>query len=99
MSIDSNEEVHEVNLSGRLDSYEAKVFSAKADALMTTSVRKVVVNLDQVTFLCSAALRVIVLNHRKFKAEGRKFVVGKTSKDVDFIFATFGIGSSDWMWD
>jgi len=44
-------------------------------------------------------LRVIVLNHRKFKADGRQFVVSKTSKDVDFIFATFGIGSSDWIWD
>ena len=99
MNHEVNEEVYELALSGRLDSYEAKVFAAKADALLGSPVRKVVVNLERVTFLCSAALRVLVLNHRKFKAEGRQFVVSKTSKDVDFIFATFGIGSSEWIWD
>lgn len=99
MEHEINGEIHELALSGRLDSFEAKAFAAKAEALLGSSVRKVVVNLEQVTFLCSAALRVLVLNHRKFKAEGRQFVVSKTSKDVDFIFATFGIGSSEWIWD
>jgi anti-anti-sigma factor len=92
-------EIHELALSGRLDSNEAKKFAAKVEDILGSSARKVVVNLEHVTFLCSAALRVIVLNHRKFKADGRQFVVSKTSKDVDFIFATFEIGSSEWIWD
>ena len=99
MKHEVNGGTHELALSGRLDSYEAKKFAAKAEDLLGSSARKVVVNLEHVTFLCSAALRVIVLNHRKFKADGRQFVVSKTSKDVDFIFATFGIGSSEWIWD
>ncbi len=92
-----NEDIHELVLLGRLDSFEAKAFAAKAEALLEGSARKVVVNLEHVTFLCSAALRVLVLNHRKFKAEGRQFVISKTSKDVDFIFAA--IGFSEWIWD
>ncbi len=99
MKDEINAEPHELALTGRLDNFEAKVFAAKADALLGGSVRKVVVNLEQVTFLCSAALRILLLNHRRFKAEGRQFVVSKTSKDVDFIFATFGIGCSEWIWD
>ena len=99
MKHEINGEIHELALSGRLDSNEAKKFAAKAEDLLGSSARKVVVNLEHVTFLCSAALRVIVLNHKKFKADGRQFVVSKTSKDVDFIFATFGIGSSEWIWD
>jgi len=82
-------EPHELALTGRLDHYEAKVFAAKADALLGSSVRKVVVNLEHVTFLCSAALRIWLLNYRRLKSEGRQFVASKTSKDVNFIFATF----------
>ena len=68
--------------TGRIDGAAANELEVEALAALRDGVKAVYVNLSQATFLCSAALRVLLQYHRQFKKDGRTFLVTRPSPEV-----------------
>ena len=72
----------EIFLSGRVDGAGANQLELEALATLRDGTSTVLVNLAEATFLCSAALRVLLQFHRQFKKDGRTFLVTRPSPEV-----------------
>jgi len=72
----------ELLLAGRVDGVVANELEIEALAAMKQEFKSVYVNLAQATFLCSAAIRVLLQYHRQMKGKGRTFLVTRPSEDV-----------------
>ena len=81
----------ELFLTGRVDGPAAHEFEVEVLALAKTPVKNVFVNLASANFLCSAALRVILQHHRQWHARGGRFVITRTSPEVDQILDLTGM--------
>jgi anti-sigma B factor antagonist len=68
--------------AGRIDGAAANELEVEALAAMRDGIKAVYVNLSQATFLCSAALRVLLQHHRQFKKNGKTFLVTRPSPEV-----------------
>ncbi len=81
----------ELVLDGRIDGPAAHELELEVLALAKTGIQSVYVNLSPANFLCSAAIRVLLQHHRQWKAKGKKFVVSRTSPEVDEILDLTGM--------
>ena len=72
----------EIFLSGRIDGAGANQLELEALATMRDGNNTVLVNLAEATFLCSAALRVLLQFHRQFKKNGKTFLVTRPSPEA-----------------
>jgi len=81
----------ELFVSGRIDGTAAHELEVEVLALARTPVQNVYLNLSGANFLCSAALRVILQSHRQWQTKGRRFVISRTSAEVDQILDLTGM--------
>jgi anti-anti-sigma factor len=81
----------ELLIDGRVDGPAAHELELEVLALGKTETTAVYVNLAAANFLCSAAIRVLLQHHRGWKARGRRFVVSRTSPEVDEILNLTGM--------
>ena len=68
--------------AGRIDGAAANELELEALAALRDGTKTLYVNLSQATFLCSAALRVLLQYHRQFKKSGKVFLVTRPSPEV-----------------
>lgn len=97
---DSTDGVRTVNISGRLDIPGTDEIATKFAALTSTTNRKVILDLTQVTFLASIGIRAIISNAKALSAKGGKMVlcvqagssIEKTleTTGIDALIAMFG---------
>ncbi len=86
-----NREDCELIVTGRVDGAAAHELEVEVLALAKTNVQHVYVNLSGANFLCSAALRVILQANRQWHAKGKRFVISRTSPEVDQILDLTGM--------
>lgn len=86
-----NREDCELIVTGRVDGAAAHELEVEVLALAKTPVRNVFVNLAEANFLCSAALRVILQANRQWHAKGKRFMISRTSTEVDQILELTGM--------
>ncbi|HSU56593.1 MAG TPA: STAS domain-containing protein [Candidatus Dormibacteraeota bacterium] len=72
----------ELLLAGRVDGPAAHELEVEELAAMKQSYKAIFVNLAQATFLCSAALRVLLQYHRQMKGRGGQLLVTRPSPEV-----------------
>jgi anti-anti-sigma factor len=63
-------ETHELLMSGRIDGVAANELEMEVLAAMRAGAKAIYVNLANASFLCSAALRVLLQYHRQMKGKG-----------------------------
>jgi anti-sigma B factor antagonist len=72
----------EMMLPGRIDGAAAHQLELEVLAAIKENYKAIYVNLAQATFLCSAALRVLLQYHRQMKGRGGKLLVTRPSAEV-----------------
>ena len=80
----------EFMLTGRLDGAVANQLEIEILAAMKQNAKSIYVNLAQATFLCSAAIRVLLQYHRQMKNKGLTLLVTRPSADVESALAMTG---------
>ena len=86
-----NRDECELIVTGRVDGAAAHELEVEVLALAKTNIQQVYVNLAGANFLCSAALRVILQANRQWNLKGRRFVISRTSPEVDQILDLSGM--------
>lgn len=81
----------ELQLHGRVDGAAAHQLELEVLGLAKTSIQNVYLNLAGADFLCSAALRVILQGNRQWRNQGRRFLISRTSPEVDQILELTGM--------
>jgi|ERR1043166_5049990 anti-anti-sigma factor len=69
-------------LPGRVDGAAANQLEEEVLGAMRQNAKAIYVNLADATFLCSAALRVLLQYHRQMKGKGLSLLVSNPSADV-----------------
>jgi anti-anti-sigma factor len=69
-------------LAGRVDGATANQLEIDILAVMREDAREIYVNLTEATFLCSAALRVLLQYFRQMKQKGKLFRVANPSPEA-----------------
>lgn len=82
--------VTKINLAGRLDIVGAAAIDLKFQ-VVSGSQRKVIVDLEQVSFLSSMGIRTIVLGAKAVSAKGGGMVLLKPTPDVEKVLTVAGI--------
>jgi anti-anti-sigma factor len=77
-------------LPGRVDGAAANQLEVEVLAAMGKSAKAIYVNLSEATFLCSAALRVLLQYHRQMKNKGLSLLVANPSAEVASTLAMTG---------
>lgn len=77
-------------VAGRIDGEGANRLEEEILGVMRTGVKSVYVNLSETTFICSAALRVLLQYWRQMKNSQRSLLVTRPSPEVDAVLATSG---------
>lgn len=83
-------ECHELMVSGRIDGAGANALEVEVLATIRTGANPIYVNLADVTFLCSAGLRVLMQYWRQMKNAQRTLQVTRPSPDVEAVLETTG---------
>ncbi len=82
--------VTKVNLLGRLDIAAAQQIDMQFN-IVSGSKRKVIVDIEQVSFLASIGIRTIVIGAKTVKSKGGQMVLLKPMPDVEKVLITSGI--------
>jgi anti-anti-sigma factor len=69
-------------LAGRVDGAVANQLEEEVLAAMRGNAKAIYVNLAEATFLCSAALRVLLQYHRQMKGKGLSLLASNPSAEV-----------------
>jgi anti-anti-sigma factor len=77
-------------LPGRVDGTAANQLEVEVLAAMKQNAKAIYVNLAEATFLCSAALRVLLQYHRQMKGKGLPLLVTSPSPEVASTLAMTG---------
>ena len=77
-------------LPGRVDGPAANQLEVDVLAAIKQGAKAIYVNLAESTFLCSAALRVLLQHHRQMKSKGCSLLVTNPSADVASTLALTG---------
>jgi anti-anti-sigma factor len=77
-------------LPGRVDGAAANELEVEVLAAMRQNAKAIYVNLSEATFLCSAALRVLLQYHRQMKGKGLSLLVSNPSAEVASTLAMTG---------
>lgn len=83
-------DTHELIVPGRVDGAAANALEVEVIAAIKQGARSIYINLADATFLCSAAIRVILQYHRKMKAQGGKLLISRTCPEIDSILEMTG---------
>jgi len=75
---------------GRLDGANAREFQDALDAAIDSSERAVVLDLEEVSYISSAGLRVILLTAKSLQKQDAKFAVCSLSESIREIFEISG---------
>ena len=82
--------ITKVNLAGRLDLLAAQKIDMQFN-IVAGSKRKVIVDLEQVSFLASIGIRTIVIGAKTIKSKGGHMVLLKPTPDVEKVLTVSGI--------
>jgi len=80
----------ELVVAGRLDGAAANELEIEVLAVMRSGAKNIYVNLAEASFLCSAALRVLLQYWRQMKNSGRALYVTKPSAEADAVLRMSG---------
>ncbi len=83
-------DTHEILVSGRVDGPGANQLEEEILGSMRNEAQTIYVNLSMATFLCSAALRVLLQYWRQMKGNKRTLLATRPSPEVDAVLATTG---------
>ena len=72
----------EILMTGRVDGAAANQLEVEVLAAQRQGAKAIYVNLANATFLCSAAIRVLLQHHRQMKGKGLTFLATRPSADV-----------------
>lgn len=86
----SKDQECEFIVSGRVDGALANQLEVEVLTAMREGFRKIFLNLAEVTFLCSAGIRVVLQYHRQMKNQGRVLLVSRYSPEVDQVLEMTG---------
>lgn len=92
MSIQKNisGEHHELIVPGRVDGALANALELEVLNAIKAGARRIYINFANATFLCSAAIRVVLQYHRQMKAKGGSLLISRVSPEVDSILELTG---------
>ena len=82
--------VTKVNLAGRFDRFGAEAIDLEFRTV-SESQRKVIVDLERVSFLTSMGIRTIVIGPKAVTAHGGRMVLLKPTADVEKVLTSVGI--------
>ncbi len=80
----------EMLIEGRIDGAAANDLEIAVLDATRTKVKTIILDLAQVTFLCSAGLRVLLQYWRQMKTSGRRLQVHNPSPEVDSVLKMTG---------
>src|SRR5882762_11406958 len=83
-------DTHELLVAGRVDGAGANRMEEEILSSIRAGAQTVYVNLNQVTFLCSAGLRVLLQYWRQMKHKQLLLQATRPSPDVDAVLVTSG---------
>jgi len=83
-------DTHELLVAGRVDGDGANQLEVEVLAAIRANAQTIYVNLSQVTFLCSAGLRVLLQYWRQMKQKQRVLMATRPSPEVDAVLTTTG---------
>jgi anti-anti-sigma factor len=72
----------ELVVSGRVDGDAANALEVEVLCAQRQGFHTIYVNLAEATFLCSAAIRVLLQYYRQMKLNGKKFLVTRPSPEA-----------------
>ncbi len=84
-------ECHELMVSGRIDGAGANTLEEVILGTIRDGANPIYVNLAEVTFLCSAGLRVLMQYWRQMKNSQRTLLITRPSSDVEAVIETTGL--------
>ena len=92
MSIEKNVmgEDHELVVQGRVDGALANALEVEVLGAMRGGAKNIYINFATASFLCSAAIRVVMQYHRQMKAQGKRLLISRVSPEVDSILEMTG---------
>ena len=79
-----------VAASGRVDGSNSQEFQEGLDAVIDASCRAVVLNLEQLSYISSSGLRVMLLVARKLQRQDAKFALCSLSDSIREVFEISG---------
>jgi anti-anti-sigma factor len=80
----------ELIIPGRVDGPMANTMEVEILACIRAGAKSIYLNLASATFLCSAAIRVVLQYHRQMKSQGGHLLISRTSPEVDSILELTG---------
>ena|SRR5438045_3081803 len=83
-------DTHELLVSGRIDGAGANQLEEQILAAIRAGAKNIYVNLSQVTFLCSAGLRVLLQYWRQMKNSQRVLLATRPSPEAEAVLMTTG---------
>ena len=92
MSIQKNilGEDYELVVQGRVDGALANALEVEVLGAVKAGAKNIYVNFASASFLCSAAIRVVMQYHRQMKNQGKKLLISRVSPEVDSILEMTG---------
>jgi anti-sigma B factor antagonist len=72
----------ELMVAGRVDGAMANELEVQVLGALREGSNSIYVNLSEATFLCSAAIRVLLQHHRQAKGKGKIFLVTRPSPEA-----------------
>ena len=88
-----NKDECEFLLPKRVDGVVANQLEIDVINAINEGFPRILVNLAEAEFLCSAGIRVILQYHRKMKGLGKSLLVSRTSPEIDQILELTGFRS------
>ena len=83
-------DTHELLVSGRIDGAGANQLEEQILAAIRAGAKNIYVNLSQVTFLCSAGLRVLLQYWRQMKNSQRVLLATRPSPEAEAVLMNTG---------
>lgn len=80
----------ELIVPGRVDGALANALEVEVIASIRDGAKRIYLNFSTATFLCSAAIRVVLQYHRQMKAKGGTLLISGVSPEVDSILELTG---------
>jgi anti-anti-sigma factor len=80
----------ELIVTGRIDGAMANQLEVEVLDCERQGMSEIFINLSEATFLCSAAIRVLLQHYRQMKNSGKKFLVTRPSAEAASALETTG---------
>ena len=84
---------------GRIDSSNSREFHSQLEAVVTETDTGVVLNFEDVSYISSAGMRVILLSAKSLQKNGTKFVLCSMNDSIREVFKISGFDKIIWIYD